>query len=560
MSEDNKIRRIKETAKINPDTTAFTSLSLDSARKTLPHNDIREIVSSMDVLNEERNQSTRYRFSFSLKDVFHNTNFNQSGSTSYGDIDYKSVSSNIVLDDGPRGYFMESIVDDPDATGNNIITIVNGEKVYSGDYLTGYTKSVKEAIIKKDGWYGYITGETNNCSIIRFEPSPSRFEMITKTGGTNWDFLLTYPSGEDYTYKFKSSTVEVPLSKGVAIANVKSVKYDERNMMQFTAPINHNLVAGSKINLYNATTGVTFEIYRIGDFSGNNRNNVFVIDTEPITTWYPPDLKFKRLVQGVESSYYVRKLTPVTGLTYDLFKESFATNIYGDRTHQVVYNSDLDMLSYKDNKGIYISEMYLTIIKNRDNNFWEPIQSGIQTKVDNNYNIRNIIRTGGTAMESAVTKDSTSFCLDVTEYNKMEIRETTLADVYHRTNSKNREDCGCNEGYFYLPHHFIKIRDFSNEIEFGDPDTVIGIPEWAEDYTDGTKMWRDMYTIGFVDSDGNGVDYPFINGVHYMFSNIQLNLLRQDPFDLYKLNDSNCYVIGPYGIIEDDKEQDFYEC
>ena len=354
-------------------------------------------------------------------------------------------------------------------------------------------------------------------------------------------------------------------------------------MVEFTTPINHNLIAGSEVRIsagtqsgiYATPISTGFTVYRTGDESGENRNNIFVVDVPPTQQMVDSiDIKFKRVVQGQESEYYVRKVMPLANANdYDLFKESFATNIYDDRTHQLVYNSDVELLSLKDNKGMPISELYLTIIKDRDtittdDFFWEPIQSGIQTKVDNNYNIRNITKTKGVAIETNITTsgdigniiESPLLSLDFVEYNKMDIRETTLADIYHRTNTKNREDEGCEEGYFYLPHHFIKIRDFSNDIEFGDPETVIGIPEWAEDYTDGTKMWRDMYTIGFVDSDGNGVDYPFLNGIHYMFTNIQLNLLRQDPFDLYDLNASDCYVIGPYGIIEDDKEQDFYEC
>jgi hypothetical protein len=28
-----------------------------------------------------------------------------------------------------------------------------------------------------------------------------------------------------------------------------------------------------------------------------------------------------------------------------------------------------------------------------------------------------------------------------------------------------------------------------------------------------------MYDIGFIDNDGNGVDYPFLNNSHYPFNN-----------------------------------------
>ena len=31
--------------------------------------------------------------------------------------------------------------------------------------------------------------------------------------------------------------------------------------------------------------------------------------------------------------------------------------------------------------------------------------------------------------------------------------------------------------------------------------------------------WRDLYPYGFVDTDGIGVDFPFMNGAHYPYEN-----------------------------------------
>ena len=66
-----------------------------------------------------------------------------------------------------------------------------------------------------------------------------------------------------------------------------------------------------------------------------------------------------------------------------------------------------------------------------------------------------------------------------------------------------------NDGYIYRPHYDVPIRVFSNYIEYGDPQDVSNVPEWAE-YWEPTKewRWRDLYDIGFFD-EGNGVDYPF---------------------------------------------------
>lgn len=90
---------------------------------------------------------------------------------------------------------------------------------------------------------------------------------------------------------------------------------------------------------------------------------------------------------------------------------------------------------------------------------------------------------------------------------------------------------GRQEGYFYKPFQKIKLRVFSNYIETGDENTY-GIPDYAEKLVDGRYVWRDIMDIGFNET---GLDYPFLNGSHYIHNNMMLGLRRQDPFDDYGL-------------------------
>lgn len=81
------------------------------------------------------------------------------------------------------------------------------------------------------------------------------------------------------------------------------------------------------------------------------------------------------------------------------------------------------------------------------------------------------------------------------------------------------------EGYMYQPFNRIKLRSFSEYIEYGDENTY-GIPEYAEKLDDGRYIWRDMMDIGINDS----TDYPFLNGTHYLHQDFTISLRRQDPF------------------------------
>jgi hypothetical protein len=83
------------------------------------------------------------------------------------------------------------------------------------------------------------------------------------------------------------------------------------------------------------------------------------------------------------------------------------------------------------------------------------------------------------------------------------------------------------EGYFYKPFNKVQIRNFSNYIEQGD-DFTVGIPDYAVKLDDGRYVWRDLLDIGVLE---NSVDYPFINGTHYLHANFTFALRRQDPFN-----------------------------
>jgi len=57
---------------------------------------------------------------------------------------------------------------------------------------------------------------------------------------------------------------------------------------------------------------------------------------------------------------------------------------------------------------------------------------------------------------------------------------------------------------------------------------VTGIPNYAN-YSANKQVWRwrDLYSYGFVDDRGVGVDYPFINDAHYPYTNVIFRLVPE---------------------------------
>lgn len=74
----------------------------------------------------------------------------------------------------------------------------------------------------------------------------------------------------------------------------------------------------------------------------------------------------------------------------------------------------------------------------------------------------------------------------------------------------------------------MKIKQFSDYIEEGNPETTDGIPSYPYySQNDNTFFWRDIYSYGFIDSDGNGVNFPFMNGRHYPYDNFIFRIIPE---------------------------------
>jgi hypothetical protein len=89
----------------------------------------------------------------------------------------------------------------------------------------------------------------------------------------------------------------------------------------------------------------------------------------------------------------------------------------------------------------------------------------------------------------------------------------------------------------YKPHHRIELRKYSNYVEEGTVSTQ-DRPEYSNyigKIGDGRYLWRDLLDIGVNDTQEDSLDYPFLNGVHYINNNISFPLKRQDPFNFYEL-------------------------
>ena len=193
------------------------------------------------------------------------------------------------------------------------------------------------------------------------------------------------------------------------------------------------------------------------------------------------------------------------------------------------------------------------------------------TILGSTYNYTGVTFTGGTTIPVGTTGLTGAFV----EYNRKELKERIISEAFHKFSHKTifsgTTVGGSNRlfyhsqdqdsfyqgatpsntvGYYYQPHYRVKLRELSPYIESSKTNDLINLPENAiYDNDDKLWKWRDLYDHGFVDQDGNGTRFPYMNNTHYVVSDINFYLRNEksytnksdgfNSFNNYK-NKTNC--------------------
>ena len=520
MSDRIKYRLNKENSKTSVNTDTSIGINLQQKNRLFPAGDMNRILDVGEQFQKERNNSTKYRFVLSINSLFTNV---------LTDID--SGSDNGNSNEDTLNYFSSNLFMYQDGD-------VNGDKLFEN-----INDSINNYLTEVNGWFGYYvpSWDTNNktsiCQFKDLNPKRELFDLTPISNNKNWDIFLTYPSSTDKTH-FLVNNGLIIVDDGEAFISGKSLK-------SLMTPVKHGLTNGDKVRVDN----IDYNVIRLGNDKGENQDYIFVIDLPSTSLLVGVNSRMKRLYNGQESEYYFRIFKPITIETdYEIYPLAFSKNLYNDKINQLVFNKDIDVSNYTDNLGRPLSELYLTIIK-RNNNGFTNIKSGIEIpyigNLTNNdfiacadinriHNVINWGKTSHTPLESNIINTNQSFYGDIVEYNKLTVEEKILSEVRHRFNRINRDSNGRPEGYYYKPHQIIPIRYWSTFVEQGDINTD-NLPSYAQDLNNGSYLWRDLLDIGLNDGQPEILDYPFLNGLHYPYTNINFKLRRQDPFNLYGL-------------------------
>ena len=128
------------------------------------------------------------------------------------------------------------------------------------------------------------------------------------------------------------------------------------------------------------------------------------------------------------------------------------------------------------------------------------------------------------------------------EYNPREMRERIISEAFHKivvnpsifnhlqTSSGTYSGATVTNpiGLYYQPHYRFKLRELSPYTETSFTANIENLPENARYFSaENLWRWRDLYDDGYVDPDGYGTDYPYMNDIHYIHQDINFYLRNE---------------------------------
>lgn len=311
----------------------------------------------------------------------------------------------------------------------------------------------------------------------------------------------------------------------------------------------------------------------------------------------------KNSITATTSTYYVHKHKTLTEeKDYILDKIGFESSVWENEKKLLLENSAgvndylvernrMESLIYDfknaftlsgltNNLGYLPTEVYVTVVFINGNGYFDyPPKVGfkfnfhnswIDEQFDGSSSIETTIPTttftrtvsGGTFTFTGGTELPLGTILNgaFIEYNKSELKERVISETFHKfsnpTNVFDYHQTDSNyysgatstnkAGLFYQPHYRIKLRQLSPYVETSNTSEVYGLPQNAK-YFEDEKLWKwhDLYDHGFIDPDGFGTNFPFMNNIHYVKNDINFYLRNERMYEnkndgIKKINKFNC--------------------
>ena len=424
--------------------------------------------------------------------------------------------------------------------------------------VPGYTIPPQNHILFKDvsattyNWSHYVSYPFENVynrTLFAVDPDTSFTWSWVASNGLPFIIL------NGTNTQLREISFKCPMAHGLSVGEFVqlSISYGNQNNFQVTSLGDSG--SGSEEYIFNILnvgyTGTTFQQFTQGTFkriinlanSGDTVSSYYIRRHKILTTSESSVLAnagFEYNIYGDKTKCEVKPLTP---------NQKARTSVKeGARSYTLSFNSDIDIRGLQDNQRRPLSSLYFTTIwrgylgwtsnmkqgwyfntylqNGKPQTWWDQSNTNSNTNIPQSFYTTTL---GGATKfyynELLTTGDTMDG--DYCEWNNYEQLERVVSTYQHKIKYNqnwfkldNDLPVSNQPGYFYQPHNPIQISAFSDYVEEGSGVNVVGIPDYAYYSTlSALFRWRDKYPYGYIDTDGIGVDYPFLNGKHYPYEN-----------------------------------------
>lgn len=552
------------TSKFNPKIDQNILLSLDQKQQEMVETDRSSTINLAQVYDDERQRSTIFRPTNKLTFIFKNV---YTGTTPYDQFEnqlyYINEENSLTncLPDWP-GY--------PQYQEFDFIRIdnkVSGYTIDSGSTVPAHVY-FKTKSASSYNWSIYLSYPHKNLEDVRLEH------------WTNKTILdIQWVAKEGIPFKIQNTT------------------FNGRSVISFICFANHGLTVGEAVKLnflYNGSD--TFLVDSLGNETVGSSEYIFNIDNigyPPNVFTNNKVGTFRRILDPNNPDetickYYVREHKILTEETDTILEKSgFELNIFntdqkieysvltpnktqrvsvkeGNQSYTISFKKDVDINGLLDNQKRPLTQLFTTIINkgyfgwfnnpfggnnalkfgfemnltDTSNGWW----SNTNTKsLETNIRTGNYNSNGRTFFYNLSLSTGDTIYGDFCEWNDYNQTERVISGLIHkiRFNPDNfliEPTPSVNpDGYYYKVHHPTQIREFSTYIETATNQEITAAPNYSfYCKREENFRWRDIYTYGFIDETGVGVDYPFLNGAHYPYRELIFRLFPEGYFEYQK--------------------------
>ena len=256
---------------------------------------------------------------------------------------------------------------------------------------------------------------------------------------------------------------------------------------------------------------------------------------------------------GFENTPFVNKeKIEYSALTPNLVERTSILN--GTQSYSFSVNKDINIGEYTTTFNKPLTDVYLTVVNkgyggwfnkpNLDTN--TALQYGWdfnfnQSSVDDWWETNNIDSFTNIPIQSYTRTDNNlqyiffynqdlsvddTLAGDFCEYNDIEQQEYVVSYCNHKITFNDtlyqieQQTTTAPPGYFYKAHYPIRLRKYSSSINTNPQRNNTTIPTWAYwSENIGQWRWRELLLPNSLEDGVDVLNYPFINGAHYVFTN-----------------------------------------